>query len=109
MKVIWMPLAMNQLRRIAKYIKKNFGETVKDDFLQEVQEVNDLIGLNPCVGKKEPLLDEYPESYRSFVIKRRDKIVYYVVDDHVEVVAFWDCRQEPKKLVNQICRSSGDE
>ena len=104
MKVIWMPLAMNQLRHIAKYIKKNFGDTVKEDFLQEVQDVNDLIGHNPYVGKKEPLLDEYPESYRSFVIKRRDKIVYNLVNNHVEVVAFWDCRQEPNKLVSQIIK-----
>ena len=102
MKVVWMPLANKQLRKIARYIRKEFGGNVKDKFLQDVQDVNDLIGDNPNVGKIEPLLDEYPEKFRSFVVNRRDKIIYYVVDQHVEVVAFWDCRQEPEKLAKLI-------
>jgi len=29
------------------------------------------------------------------------KIVYRVVDDHIEVTAFWDTRREPKQQAQQ--------
>lgn len=102
MKVIWLPLAKKQLRIVVAYIHKEFGPSVKNSFLREVHNANTLIGRNPQIGKVEPLLDELPDLYRSFVISRMDKIVYYVVENHIEVVAFWDCRREPERLVSEV-------
>lgn len=102
MKVIWLPLAKRQLHSVATYLHKEFGPIVKNEFLQEVRYVNSLIGKSPQIGKVEPLLDDLPEMYRSVVVRRKDKIVYYEVENHIEVVAFWDCRREPERLVSEI-------
>ncbi|MBO7597685.1 MAG: type II toxin-antitoxin system RelE/ParE family toxin [Bacteroidales bacterium] len=91
-----------QLRIVVAYLHKEFGPSVKKSFLREVHNANTLIGQNPQIGKVEPLLDELPDLYRSFVISRMDKIVYYVVENHIEVVAFWDCRREPERLVSEV-------
>ena len=53
MKVVWMPLANKQLRKIARYVRKEFGSNVRDKFLQDVQEINNIIGVNPNVGNPE--------------------------------------------------------
>ncbi len=51
MKVVWMPLANKQLRKIARYVRKEFGSNVRDKFLQDVQEINNIIGVNPKCWK----------------------------------------------------------
>ncbi|MBR3713653.1 MAG: type II toxin-antitoxin system RelE/ParE family toxin [Bacteroidales bacterium] len=102
MKVIWTELAKQQMRHIAKYIRINFGVTARKNFTEEIRHTNLLLATHPNIGVVEPLLDDCAKTYRSFVIKRHDKIVYHVGDDRIEVVAFWDCRQDPERLVSQI-------
>lgn len=102
MKVIWTQLAKQQMRHIARYIRSNFGDAVRKVFTEEISHTNHLLATHPNIGVVEPLLDDCAKTYRSFVIKRHDKIVYHVGDDRIEVVAFWDCRQDPEKLVSQI-------
>lgn len=102
MKVIWLPLAKTQLRQTTLYIFKEFGKKRKDDFLQEVKDANRLIGSNPYMGKPEPLLDDYPELYRSYIVNHLNKIVYYETNGQIEVSAFWDVRRDPSVLTNQL-------
>ena len=40
--------------------------------------------------------------YRSYVVNRLNKIVYFVKEDHIEVADFWDVRREPKKLSERV-------
>ena len=102
MRVIWMPLAKEAVRDTAKYIHREFGKQYRNNFMQAVREANLLISDNPYAGKIEPLLEDDPDMYRSFVVARLNKMVYRIVGDHIEVDDFWDCRREPKKLVNEI-------
>lgn len=102
MKVVWMSLPKRQVREVAKYIRKEFGNKVKDDFMHEVREASRLIARSPNVGIVEPLLTDRPVMYRSYVVNRLNKIVYSVVDDHIEVAAFWDVRRDPGTLANQV-------
>ncbi|MBR4265328.1 MAG: type II toxin-antitoxin system RelE/ParE family toxin [Bacteroidales bacterium] len=102
MKVIWSVNAQKQLNDIAYYIQEEFSRNRKLKFLREVKDNEKLISTHPFVGKIEPLLIDRSISYRSFVINNVNKIVYYVEDKRIVIVAFWDARQEPQKLVNQI-------
>ena len=102
MKVKWAPNAKNQLRHTAKYIRGEFGLKAQREFLQEVHSTNFLLSENPHLGPVEPLLVGAPTVYRSIVVQRLNKIVYYLTGDHIEVVAFWDVRREPKTLVNEV-------
>ena len=102
MKVIWLPQAKKQLRQTAQYIRQEFGARYRDDFMDEVHHASTLIGQNAHLGKAEPLLANYPVLYRSLVVNRLNKIVYFTNNDHIEVVAFWDVRREPKKLAEQV-------
>ena len=51
---------------------------------------------------KEPLLEDKPGNHRSIVVNSMNKMVYHIVDDHIEVSAFWDVRREPSSLKEQI-------
>lgn len=101
MRVRWNDESKKRLRMTAKYVRKVFGEQAKEDFLQEVKHTNTLLGDNPDMGPLEAFLSDRPYKYRSVVVRHHNKIVYRVVDGHIEVVAFWDTRREPKQQAQQ--------
>lgn len=102
MKLIISGFAKSQIRETAKYIYRTFGKTSKDNFTKNVRLTKKLIGVNPYLGKKEPLLENTPGNYRSIVVNNMNKMVYQIVNNHVEVLAFWDVRREPNSLKKQI-------
>lgn len=102
MKVIWIPFAQNEVRKTARYINKEFGKESRDQFINEVRSVSRLLGENPNLGKPEPLLADYTKLYRSYVMNHLNKIIYWVAENRIEVVDFWDVRRDPMTLKNQI-------
>ena len=58
------------------------------------------------MGPLEVLLADLPSVYRSIVVRHHNKFVNHVVDDHIEVVALWDTRREPKAQAEQIKNES---
>ena len=102
MKVRWSIEANEALNDTADFIQKEFGRKARWRFKNEVRRVNNLLKANPNLGPIEPLLADLPSTYRSIVVNRLNKIVYRVVDDHIEVADFWDVRREPSILANQV-------
>ena len=102
MKVIWIPFAQNEVRKTARYINKEFGKESRDQFINEFPSVSRLLGENPNLGKPEPLLADYAKMYRSYVMNHLNKIIYWIAENRIEVVDFWDVRRDPTALKNQI-------
>lgn len=102
MTVIITDFAKSQIRETAKYIYRKFGKTSKDKFMKNVLLTRKLIGINPNLGKKEPLLESIPGNHRSIVVNNLNKMVYHIVNDRIEVLALWDVRREPDSLKRQI-------
>ena len=48
------------------------------------------------MGLKEPLLRGLKREYRSVVVHRNCKLVYYVEGDILYIAALWDTRREPR-------------
>ena len=70
--------------------------------MQDVQHANMLLSENPNMGSPDPLLADRSIMYRSYVVNRLNKIVYFIKEDHIEVADFWDVRREPKKLSERV-------
>ncbi len=104
MKVIWHGQASKALRKTAAYIRKQFGPEVRESFRNEVDHIQTLLTSNPYMGAEEPLLADRSIEYRSFVINKLNKIVYYVEGDLIHIADFWDTRREPKKQAEQVKR-----
>lgn len=102
MRVRWNDQSKKRLRQTANYIRKEFGQKAKDEFIAEVKHINELLSLNPNLGPLERFLEDLPSKYRSVVVRKHNKIVYRIVEDHIEVIAFWDTRREPKKQAEQM-------
>ena len=99
MKVIWMPTAKAELLSTARYIRKEFGRSARIAFMERVHQANTMLAYDPYIGKKEPLLEDLNNEYRSYVLNKINKIVYRIFDNHIKVYDFWDVRREPNYLV----------
>lgn len=84
------------------YIMLEFGDRANKRFLQEIQRVSDLLEENPLMGLVEPLLTGKSKEYRSVVVNRQNKIVYYIKGNTIRVSALWDTRREPKSLAKEV-------
>ena len=102
MRVVLTDLAKRQIADTARYIRQEFSKKSKDSFLQKVRETRRLLADNPHLGPIEPLLAERAQTYRSVVVGKLNKMVYLIEDDVIYIVAFWDCRREPKALADEV-------
>lgn len=102
MKIKWTATATRGKQNVASYIRRRFGDSYRTDFLQEVRETVQVMKRHPDVGPIEPLLADLPQTYRSVVVARLSKIVYFIDGDVIYIADFWDCRREPATLAGQV-------
>lgn len=97
----WTNKAKNDLKEIAKYLKKEASKDIASKQSKNIKYYANLLGENPLLGFKEPLLESEPEGFRS-LIHEYYKIVYYIENDSVYIARIFDCRQDPDKLKQAI-------
>lgn len=100
----WNRQAEDELLRAVAYCAAEFGKTVAEDFLDDLDRQIVLLTTSPKLGKREPLLSERSCEYRSLVIHKLFKLVYYINDrkQRIVIADLWDVRREPEKLVRRI-------
>jgi len=67
--------------------------------LEDIYDYKKILEANPLIGGKESLLSERPFEYR-FLIKNNYKIIYRFNENLIRIISVFDCRQNPKKIVN---------
>ena len=102
MKVIWFIRAEQSMRQIEKYILSKFGENTRARFILELEQSIQSLSEMPEIGPIDPLLAHRSKTYRSIIVHRMSKLVYYVQDDTIHIAAFWDTRREPQSQVNRL-------
>ena len=98
MKVLWTVFAESQLDGIYDYVQtQNTWAAV--EIYNDIIDESAMLAHFPLMGAIEPLLSEFPEEYRSLIVRRNYKVVYYIDGKTtIYVVAVFDCRQSPEKL-----------
>ena len=97
----WNIEARASLRQTGHYIKARFGIKAKREFMQKVEETEQLLMRFPSLGPIDPLFADRPVAYRSVNINGLSKMVYRAEDDIIYIAAFWDCRREPQSQAGQ--------
>ena len=54
------------------------------------------------MAAKEWLLEEFSREYRSLVVMRKYKVIYFIEDEIVHISAIWDCRRNPDTLIKEV-------
>lgn len=99
--VIWQKDALGELQQALRYGQENFGRQVMERFYEQISKCEILLAANPYMGSLEPLLAARQTSYRSLVIHKHYKLIYWV-DEKKEILYvsdLWDTRKEPQSLI----------
>lgn len=97
MRVKWSERARKQRDEVANYIRHQFGAKRKFQFKQDIRDTTNLLKRSPGIGQIDPLFSDRAMTYRSVIINGLNKLVYFVKDDTIHIVGFWDTRMEPEE------------
>ena len=102
MKIHWHKRAAAQLHQVEEYVLRDFGERIRQEFMDEVEQTVLSLAEIPTMGQMDPLFAHRKQTYRSIIVRRMNKVVYYVKDDTLHIAAFWDTRREPRNQASQV-------
>jgi|NOAtaT_7_FD_contig_51_5180773_length_931_multi_1_in_0_out_0_2 plasmid stabilization system protein ParE len=100
--VIWTETAAKQRREILKYwVKRNGTTTYAEKLIKITADHLKIIKNNPNAFKKA----DYPSTRIS--VFGHFSILFKNTDQTIIVTAFWDNRQDPKRLLEILKKSNG--
>jgi plasmid stabilization system protein ParE len=92
--VVWTETAARQRREILKYwVKRNGSTRYAEKLIKLTAKQIKIILSNPQLYKKA----DYPDTHESAM--GYFSIYYKIASDHLIITAFWDNRQDPKRLL----------
>ena len=90
LEIILTPNAKDTLLSIVSFIQLKWGDRSAEKFIEKTYKVLDTISQQPYLFKA------YEEkNVRKALITKQTSVVYRVLHDRIEVLFFWDNRQEP--------------
>jgi plasmid stabilization system protein ParE len=106
MVIQWTTTARQQLKHLFGYYQAAANKQVARRIVGDIEQSTDLLATFPLMGAVEPALEGLPSPFRSWVVERRFKVVYYIDEAHQKVViaTVFDCRQNPEKLKDEISK-----
>ena len=96
MRVIWNTETTRQLDYLLNYLEQEFGQRTMQNFYKRLLSYEPLLATNPGMGRREPLLEKHPKGFRSIVVHKYCKLIYYVEEDGIHIADLWDTRREPR-------------
>ena len=104
MKVIVQKSASRQISRVYTYGEQHFGKLAAEKTHAHIMKALRLLAANPRLGIAEPLLAGRKRAYRSIVVHKLFKLVYYINEAKqvIYIAALWDTRREPATQADNI-------
>jgi len=104
MVVKWTELAEDKLKQIFDYYLDVAGYNVAQKIVAKIKNSSDLLEIMPVMAPIEKDLEKHKFVFRSLIVGKIFKIVYFI-DDKAECViiaTIWDCRRDPEILQMDI-------
>ncbi|GHV60805.1 hypothetical protein FACS1894195_0190 [Bacteroidia bacterium] len=105
MVINWTDRAKQHLRNIHDYYADVAEDNVAGKLAADISNAARPLANFPEMAAREPALVDYPQVFRSLIVRKSYKIIYFVANEIVHIVAVWDCRQNPDKLKGKVLSS----
>jgi len=104
MVVIWTKIAERRLRNIFDYYFDAAGHKVAVSIVADIINSSDLLETMPLMAPIEKDLVGHKFVYRSLIVSRIFKVVYFIDEkaECVVIATIWDCRCNPLTLQQEI-------
>jgi len=97
MKLIWHPLALQDMQEIMTYCRETFGRTTAGKVRNRLKHDAALLKTHPQLGHPEEELNDEsdPLVYRS-LLSAPTKIVYSIHNDYIFIHLLWSTLRDPE-------------
>ena len=102
MKILWLELAEEDVESIYQFYAKDKSIKAANRIYNDILDATDSLADFPQMASIEPELSDDGEEFRSLVVRKHFKIIYFIESDSIYIAAVWDCRQNPQTNVNKI-------
>ncbi len=96
--IILSKRAARKLDKLLKYLESEWSLTVKDNFLDKIDQTIIQLKTFPEIGQKTGLV----KRLHRLVITKQTSIYYRFDRKHIKVATIFDTRIDPKKLKKEI-------
>jgi plasmid stabilization system protein ParE len=101
MKLIWLKGASDALEDVHDFLAR-VSVRAAANLYNDILDRAERLAKFPRSASIERMLEGEPEMFRSSVVDRRYKIIYYIEDDTVKIADVWDCRRDPATLRQSV-------
>jgi plasmid stabilization system protein ParE len=103
MVIRWSSNARKRIKEIYLFYKER-SERVAVEMLADFNSVAEHLATYPQMAAREPLLADFAKVYRSLLVRKHFRIIYFVnkETDEIVIVTVWDSRQDPEKLKREV-------
>jgi plasmid stabilization system protein ParE len=91
--ILWSPQANHTYQQILEYLQERWTEREIKNFIDRTETVLSFISQNPYLYRYSKQNDSY-----KCVVTEQTSLIYQINQDKIELLTFWDNRQDPKKL-----------
>jgi len=91
MEIYWTETAKETYLYVLDYLSEVWGEKYVSKFIDDTEKSLTLISKYPAIHE---LIEDFPD-VRKTVLHKNCSFLYRVKNDTIEVLVFWDTRQEP--------------
>jgi plasmid stabilization system protein ParE len=102
MVIDWTDRAKRHLKDIFDFYVETAGRKTAIEMMADIKVATKPLTEFPQMAAIEPFLSDLPEKFRSLVVRKHYKVIFYVDNEAVHILAVWDCRQNPDNLKIQI-------
>ncbi len=90
--IVWLPDAEERFDATIEYLRQRWSDKEVQDFINYTNHVIQLIQANPTIFKKSTR-----RGIREVLITSHNLLLYRIVKTEIQLVTFFDNRQNPKK------------
>lgn len=102
MRILWLELAEEDLDSIYHFYAKDKSVKASNKIYNEILDATETLADFPKMASIELDLSEDGDEYRSLVVGKYFKVIYFIEDDSIYIAAVWDCRQSPNTNISKI-------
>lgn len=101
-RILWIEFAEEDLDSIYNFYADTKNTKAAIKIFNEILDAADTLIDFPQKGAIEQELSGLQGDYRSLLVRKHFKIIYYLEEESIFIAAVWDCRQNPQTNISKI-------
>lgn len=102
--VKWSAFSQSEYLKALTYVYGEFGLKAAEELQANVNRWIKRISCNPEISAPEEFLKNEARIYRSKIVGKHNKLVYWYDSTTVYISDFWDMRRDPAKMARRVTK-----